>query len=237
MLEALAIGAATRPGMVYAASAMPFRAVALRKLAMHAFFVAFDAPFTGGVSVAVGDLTGDGVSELITGTGAGSADVRLWSFTNAAATERAGFFAYDLSFAGGVSVARGLVSGEATRDRARDLPERHPHRVGDRARDRRADRAAVGAVVEEPQVRRVVVRPLQRLGGVVSPSQAAEVRGAGRGAAADRQRAGGRPVLVVAVGPRRPTDGPRGACDHRPAVVEYTAVRHESYEGNLSARV
>jgi hypothetical protein len=60
----------------------------------------------GGVHVAAGDITGDGVAEIITGAGAGGGPhVRAVSVTGATLTEVASFYAYDPAFFGGVRVA------------------------------------------------------------------------------------------------------------------------------------
>jgi uncharacterized repeat protein (TIGR01451 family) len=76
-------------------------------------FLAYDPAFAGGVAVAVGDVTGDGVSELITGAGpGGGSHVRVWTVSGASVSELGGFFAYDPAFAGGVSVAVGDVTGD-----------------------------------------------------------------------------------------------------------------------------
>jgi hypothetical protein len=70
-------------------------------------FFAYDPAFTGGVSVAAGDVTGDGIAELITGAGPGGGPrVRVWSVTSSGVVEIAGFFAYDPAFLGGVHVGR-----------------------------------------------------------------------------------------------------------------------------------
>jgi uncharacterized repeat protein (TIGR01451 family) len=80
-------------------------------------FFAYDPAFPGGVSVAVGDVTGDGVSELITGAGAGGGPhVRVWSVAGGSLTELGGFFAYHPAFPGGVSVAVGDVTGDGVGD-------------------------------------------------------------------------------------------------------------------------
>ncbi len=74
-------------------------------------FFAYDDNFLGGVNVAVGDIDGDGVQEIITGTGNGGAPhVRV--FDGATGTERFGFFPYEASFRGGVIVAAADVTGD-----------------------------------------------------------------------------------------------------------------------------
>jgi uncharacterized repeat protein (TIGR01451 family) len=74
---------------------------------------AYDPYFPGGVFVAAGDVTGDGVAEVITGAGAGGGPhVRVWRLAGGGLAEVAGFFAYDPNFAGGVSVATGDVDGD-----------------------------------------------------------------------------------------------------------------------------
>jgi hypothetical protein len=71
-----------------------------------ASFFAYDQAFSGGVTVAAADLTGDGVAEVITGAGpSGGPHVRAFSLAGGTATEVASFFAYDPAFLGGVRVA------------------------------------------------------------------------------------------------------------------------------------
>jgi hypothetical protein len=74
-------------------------------------FLAYDPRFLGGVSVAAGDIDGDGRAEIITGPGVGGGpDIRVFdSFSNAIVRE---FLAYDPSFTGGVFVAAGDVDGD-----------------------------------------------------------------------------------------------------------------------------
>ena len=82
-------------------------------------FFAYDPAFPGGVFVACGDVTGDGVAEVITGAGPGGGPhVRFWSYTNGQFVEifGHGFFAYDPDFAGGVNVAVGDVNGDGVAD-------------------------------------------------------------------------------------------------------------------------
>jgi peptidoglycan hydrolase-like protein with peptidoglycan-binding domain len=66
-------------------------------------FFAYDPNFGGGVSVAVGDVTGGPTPEVVTGSGPGmSPRVRVWSTDGQLLSE---FDAYTAGFGGGVSVA------------------------------------------------------------------------------------------------------------------------------------
>ncbi len=67
-------------------------------------FFAYAPSFTGGVSVAAGDIDGDGSLDIITGAGAGGGP-HVKVFNSATGNEQISFFAYDPSFTGGVSVA------------------------------------------------------------------------------------------------------------------------------------
>jgi hypothetical protein len=70
---------------------------------MEAFF-AFDQAFTGGVFVAVQDVNGDGILDIIAGAGpTGGPEVRIFDGSNL--TVLRSFFAYAEDFTGGVSVA------------------------------------------------------------------------------------------------------------------------------------
>jgi hypothetical protein len=78
-------------------------------------FFAYAPTFTGGVLVAAADVDGDGMADIITGTGAGGgAHVRV--FSGADRHSLASFFAYDASFRGGVNVAAGDVDGDGRAD-------------------------------------------------------------------------------------------------------------------------
>lgn len=67
-------------------------------------FFAYDAAFRGGVRVAVGDVDGDGVGDLVTAPGPGGGPhVKVFSGKTGALIEQ--FFAYPDGFTGGVFVA------------------------------------------------------------------------------------------------------------------------------------
>jgi hypothetical protein len=72
---------------------------------------AFGERYSGGANVAVGDLNGDAISEVIVGAGQGGGpQVRI--FSSLGKLLSAGFFAYDLQFRGGVRVSAGDVNGD-----------------------------------------------------------------------------------------------------------------------------
>jgi hypothetical protein len=74
-------------------------------------FFAYDRNFRGGVNVAVIDLNGDGTKEIVTAPGKGGGpQIRVFSKDGKPLT--GGFFAYDQSFRGGVSLAVGNVDGQ-----------------------------------------------------------------------------------------------------------------------------
>jgi len=67
-------------------------------------FFAFDQAFTGGVFVAVQDVNGDGILDIIAAAGPGGGpEVRV--FDGSTLNVLRSFYAYDQSFSGGVSVA------------------------------------------------------------------------------------------------------------------------------------
>jgi hypothetical protein len=100
----------TPPGLlpVFVAS----RADGSREIASFDFVYGM---FTGGVNVAVGDVTGDGRDDVVTGAGAGGGPhVKVFSFDPTAQdfVEVGGFYAYDPGFRGGVHVGVGDVDGD-----------------------------------------------------------------------------------------------------------------------------
>jgi len=78
-------------------------------------FYAYGADFHGGVSVAVGDVTGDGFADIVTGAGPGGGP-HVKVFDGRTGAEVQSFYAYDAAFSGGVSVAAGDVNGDGRAD-------------------------------------------------------------------------------------------------------------------------
>jgi hypothetical protein len=77
-------------------------------------FLAYDPAFTGGVSVAAGNVAGQPGDELITGAGpSGGPNVEVF---RADGSLLANFLAYDPAFRGGVSVATGDFNGDGHAD-------------------------------------------------------------------------------------------------------------------------
>ncbi|MDD5342457.1 MAG: S8 family serine peptidase [Patescibacteria group bacterium] len=77
-------------------------------------FFAYASNFRGGVNLAVGDLDGDKVAEIITvPMGSGGPNVRIFGYRNGSyvpTTEN--FMAYDKNFRGGVSIATADLEGD-----------------------------------------------------------------------------------------------------------------------------
>jgi hypothetical protein len=78
-------------------------------------FFAYPVGFTGGVRVATGDINGDGLVDIITGTGPGSGP-HVKVFDGRTGAELKSFFAYPAGFTGGVYVAAGDVNGDGVAD-------------------------------------------------------------------------------------------------------------------------
>ena len=73
--------------------------------ALLASFFAYDPGFQGGVYVAAGDISGDGIADIVTGTAVGPPHVKVFSGNGFGVIQS--FFAYDPGFQGGVRVAAG----------------------------------------------------------------------------------------------------------------------------------
>jgi uncharacterized protein YkwD len=81
---------------------------------LYAFY-AYDPHFTGGVSVAAGDIKGNGYADIVTGAGAGGGP-HVRAFDGKSLQEFRSFFAYDPRFNVGVNVAVGDVDGDGKAD-------------------------------------------------------------------------------------------------------------------------
>ena len=75
----------------------------------------FTPTFTGGLSLAGGDVTGDGVLDVIVGAGPGGGPA-VAVFDGATGAELRTFFAYAADFTGGVNVAAADVTGDGRAD-------------------------------------------------------------------------------------------------------------------------
>jgi hypothetical protein len=76
-----------------------------------ASFPAFGPDFTGGLSLAAADLTGDGAADVVVGAGRGGGP-RVRAFDGRSGAVLQDFVAYDPSFRGGVNVAASDADGD-----------------------------------------------------------------------------------------------------------------------------
>ena len=85
-----------------------------------ASFNAFDPGFVSGISVASGDVNGDGFADVIIGAGAGAGPhVKVFdgrSLITGATVELASFFVFDTGFVSGVNVSSGNINGDGFDD-------------------------------------------------------------------------------------------------------------------------
>lgn len=118
------LGLSILPGSVMATGAGPgggphvrtFDAITGKQLTS---FFAYDSAFRGGVNIAMGDFTGDGIADVVVAAGPGGGPhVRIFNaITGAQIPGPLGsFFAYDPDFRGGADVAAGDVNGDGIAD-------------------------------------------------------------------------------------------------------------------------
>lgn len=108
-VASIAVAAGTDAGRPGAVRVLDFR-TATERLSFEPY-----PGFRGGVRVAVGDVNGDGVDDVITAAGAG-ASPHVKAFDGATGQLLLSFYAYDPAYAGGVRVASGDVNGDGFDD-------------------------------------------------------------------------------------------------------------------------
>jgi hypothetical protein len=78
-------------------------------------WMAYDPAFRGGMFVAAGDVTGDGIADVVTGAGTGGGP-HVKAFDPRTGAEVRSFMAYGETFRGGVTVAAADVDGDGRAD-------------------------------------------------------------------------------------------------------------------------
>jgi hypothetical protein len=80
-------------------------------------FFAFGGGFTGGVRVAVGDVNGDGIPDIIAVTGPGASEIKVFNGANSAVLfDYFANFSFNPGFTGGLFVAAGDVNKDGHAD-------------------------------------------------------------------------------------------------------------------------
>jgi hypothetical protein len=74
-------------------------------------FFAYDSSVRNGLSIAAGDVNADGITDIITGAGAGGGP-HVKAFDGRSLELLSSFFAYEATFQGGVNVAAGDLNGD-----------------------------------------------------------------------------------------------------------------------------
>jgi hypothetical protein len=95
------------------------RVLDARTLTEKFSFYAYNPSFTGGVRVAMGDVNGDGVTDIVTAPGAGGGPhIRVFDGRTGGQLSGAigSFFTYHPAFAGGVYIACGDINGDGFAD-------------------------------------------------------------------------------------------------------------------------
>ncbi len=77
-------------------------------------FLAYDKNYAGGMSVAMGDINGDGFSDIIVGTITSSSHVKIFSGRDL--TLLKSYYAFGAAYAGGVNLAAGDFTGDGKAD-------------------------------------------------------------------------------------------------------------------------